>query len=791
MATMLACLSLALPLNAIALLWAAPSPAHASQGEDEGLSRQQRFEQLGRDLQRTFAALRVALAELPRHEFDVGARAEMLGPEPEAHLAFVRDETGWIAYQGMLRGARGTLMDRMGSHLDRALLLAHLLEAAGHEVRLARATLDDEAIAAIADLARAAPPALPRTEQDPQVADRATLEVAQRTGMDPGRLQQELFQAQTDAQRLHETLLERGFEQSEALTTLLGWDDGAEAPDDQAARNGDLPPATRAALADHWWVQVRTDEAWTDLDPVRAEHQVGDRLAGETAATLDLSDVPEADRHRLRIEVIAEKLEDGALERETALSHSVDAAALTGELLIINCHPVGWPADATLIDEAGESDLAQMRDLALRQDEWLPMINIGGDTIERFTIRADGSINRQPARTPTARAFGGAMGALAGARDRGPSTHLTAVTVQFTIESPGREAQRFDRPLMDLVGPSHRAAGKPIELELDEALRLQRSAALLGSKRLLGQSCWVGHTYAVGRTLSGMMENRQALLGAVHSASRDDMRGMARAMQGLRPQPGKLLALAHQRHNLSPHRDRIAIDGLNLLGYVNQPGWGEDGPVLQEGFDIIHNAVTVLPGQDVDARAVRLMQGVLETNLEAALHQTDRPIINTADQFAAAMGRGQNWRAIDDIEALGDAAAAIDADTRIHIEAALAAGHTIILAEAPQADQPLTWWRVDPATGDALGMGPDGRGSALLEHITLKNLAAAMTMIGLLACTPGTVGLADPACCLLLWGMGEAGALGLIAYVGATGPVAAFMAIVVAVLWAAFTDDFC
>src|SRR5205823_9124665 len=96
------------------------------------------------EMERAFKALEAAEKEIPRDTFDPKAIVDKVGRDPVKLFEWVRDKTYWVPYQGCLRGPTGVLMDRLGSSLDRALLLAELLRAAGHQVRLAHAELSKE-----------------------------------------------------------------------------------------------------------------------------------------------------------------------------------------------------------------------------------------------------------------------------------------------------------------------------------------------------------------------------------------------------------------------------------------------------------------------------------------------------------------------------------------------------------------------------------------------------------------------------------------------------------------------
>ena len=67
-----------------------------------------------------------------------------IGPGVDAAFAFVRDEIGFEAYTGSLRGARGTIWSEAGNSLDQASLLIALLRAQGIPARYAHGTLTDE-----------------------------------------------------------------------------------------------------------------------------------------------------------------------------------------------------------------------------------------------------------------------------------------------------------------------------------------------------------------------------------------------------------------------------------------------------------------------------------------------------------------------------------------------------------------------------------------------------------------------------------------------------------------------
>src|SRR6185312_8392181 len=117
----------------------------------------ERLRQARQELDRMFKAVEESDRKLQRDAFDPAAVVQAVGRDPDQLFAWVRDRTMWLPYQGELRGPVGVLLDRGGSSLDRALLLAELLRLSGQTVRLAHAMLPADRASALLARLRTAP----------------------------------------------------------------------------------------------------------------------------------------------------------------------------------------------------------------------------------------------------------------------------------------------------------------------------------------------------------------------------------------------------------------------------------------------------------------------------------------------------------------------------------------------------------------------------------------------------------------------------------------------------------
>lgn len=238
-------------------------------------------------------------------DWDVDAKANALGPGLDPAFEFVRDAIRYEAYAGVLRGAAVTYTTRAGNAVDRALLLARLVERKKIPTRFAIGTLSQ------------------------QQRERLFLRIFDRSGRGAsGQLP-----AATDGNGLHERLFRRATRDYDVVRAALG---------------NRLTPVTKPSRKDildemnpHVWVQADVDGRWTDLDPSFPDCVVGSAV---TAVDRTVTQLPLDLYQRIGVRLVAEHLSNGVIEASTLLEvtrHSVDLIDKPIALLHNEVGPMG------------------------------------------------------------------------------------------------------------------------------------------------------------------------------------------------------------------------------------------------------------------------------------------------------------------------------------------------------------------------------------------------------------------------------------------------------------------
>jgi len=644
-----------------------------------------------RAIDRAAERLQPMRAAVDRAQIEIDALARAYR-DPAALVEFVRDTIAFQPYSGLLKGARGALLTRSGNALDQALLLGAVLEAAGVEVQLVRGRLStaqaDALIRSFATGATRFPPAL-----DSARARQRLGAILRGLDLPDGWTARAL--ALIERQPVEVDYSEAVDDTDAVSEWLLGQIDAGGGDD-----------SIHAGLVDrargYHWIRWRAtpSEPWADAHVAFPSEGPG---PVEVEATLD-GTVKDDLRHFVEIQVIAEAIEDGKrIERPLNRPWRQSTAALVATPVAISMLPAGL---------GGPHDLLAMGD---RIDE-----------VRRFELSIDGQavagpgtvdLNGQvPARGEPEGLSGlaqGLGGALTGGEPDDPAQGpvLSAVFVDYRFESPdGSETVR--RAMLDRLGPAARAAGTIASaLERDDA---KAARALAGERVFMIDVGPTAPALALDRAVVQILDKADAFKTMLQASGGPEDEDLWKGLRLEHINPLGHLALI-ERFGALPGGDEGALGyrpGAGLIELAVHP-LRREAETIHGYVDIVRNPRRVLRLMEDGWRldfAGALRAGVWETRMERALVPAG---MGAAFDTFAAFGNASRTRVLRPGDAIDDVSG--DADFRARLAAELTAGRVVVVPDLPRS--PSGWWRIDPATGQTLGMTSEGRGQAMVEYV--------------------------------------------------------------------------
>ena len=644
-------------------------------------------------------ALEDGVRDAPRDRWDPAYVVALVGRNPDSLYHWVQDNTAWVPYRGTLRGPVGVLMDRQGNSLDRALLLADLLQRAGHSVRLARTVIPyDRAVAMLPEQAARRPGDAHRDLQLAGGTPASIPDVAEGYGLDGKAIGAVLESYDEATGALLSKVEERVASQAERLLSSV---DGLEPAVEWAVR----ADSALAMLRDHWWVQQEMSGSWRDLDLARSDTTAPVPVA-EPVAFVAPANVDTSLQHRVTIRVVTERVTGDRLVEARALEHALRPSELIGRPIVLQFWPTDWQARNSTGGSA-----RSLRLFALEQDQWRASLLIGNEAVAEATL--DASTRSADRATGSLGGLGGAMARALQPPRNGEDSLLTAVSIEYVTHAPGRAPRVLRRTVFDLLGPAVRHAGVAAPA-FDERQRLDRSLSLMMRTEILPVVAQPDAGFVAYLAARSVLANADLLRAVSQPGFGTHAPAMDSLLSSAQPGVGPLYTLAALRH----HANGTAafLDQPAILTRHRYPRADGDSIALADATDIVANELGIALAES-DGFAARVVQGVWDTNLEALLGLAGGPIGNAAAAFDAT----GSWLALtrENREKLSDLALPADALTRIahHVDS----GYTVVVPESPvtlDRRQFTAWWRIQPETGDALGFGENGWGQGSEYSLT-------------------------------------------------------------------------
>lgn len=742
-----------------------PTPATGmpeTPGESSGKPPQEAaYTKVGKRLSRFMAGVDVIDSKIDHSLFEIDALADRLGSDPNVMFHFVRDAIRYEPYSGVLRGALGTLLCRAGNSLDRSLLLSALLQKAGLHTQIAQGQLSPQQALILVN--RVLEPVKPVPQILPSLAELIP-EIGRAMGVDPAKLMQAADEAQKAADKQQQGLESRAEGETNLISALLG----KAGVDAGVITSGDQ---LLAEAGEHYWVQYQDSNGqWVDLDSAFADAEPGKSVV-PAANTFAPDSVPEETYHHIHITMTIRvaQLADGKDGPAT------DTTLLDQELRV---------ADQQDVDIILANQAVPMQDLT-KPGANLPqaiasikgfqtVLQIGDRSITgkyfdlagRVSDKLGGPVGDV---VTNAGGLGGALGGLGGGignasgggAPQGAAGRIVGEWVDYALISPRPKGQspavrNYHRDIVAPVKVNSWSPGAPPETASnklpEDALR----------RRLM----WYSELYPV----SGSMIPGYAGYLQVQSlrAAAANLDSMLKSIYGLLPDqpvtmpPRRPIAstlLASESMYVANKLDggrfpdlRSYFGNAGLISYeTGGMGAAGAGSAFTQGYDIVAYAPRVVAARAAGASStarpqaalLHITQGALATRLEWELMagsltapSGDPHVVNASKVFGVAQQLGVPILVLRPGAGSGQQIATISAADPVKAELAadLSAQQVLVVpSRAVDVDgQPQTaWWRLDPSSGELIGVGPGGRGQAMEEYIkAAENVNLVICILG-------------------------------------------------------------
>jgi hypothetical protein len=380
----------------------------------------------------------------------------------------------------------------------------------------------------------------------------------------------------------------------------------------------------------------------------------------------------------------------------------------------------------------GNDSINKLRAAILSEKEWLPYLIVGSEQIYQSSFSDGGEINRNPEKKSSSGGPGGLtkglFNALAGQeKEESPTKNaeLTAEWIEYEFLSPGHPDVKTRRQIFDLIGPAARSKKDGITISTTESQRIERGMALLGETEILIQACQFSPDYVRYIMAKNLLINRQVLPDLIRQCHTLNIEDLEKISRKIVPQMGLEYSLVLLRKIWSHSSSTIYLDRPNILNYFTKLVWDPKDYILGcSGIDIVSNEVAVFPNIKADPFLEHLRQGVLDTNAEALLmSKLGNVAENTSEIFSRSKDLDIEWIILTNPEDPGWRKVKLSPDIRSRIEKEFENG-CIVLAPnkmiKKNGRELVGWWKIDPLSGNILGIGAEGYGQGPTEYTIIQ-----------------------------------------------------------------------
>ena len=656
-----------------------------------------------------------ALLEIiPTEIFEPKALAETLENNPSKVLEWVINNIGYVAYNGILKGPKGTLMARQGNSLDRAILLQSLMESKGVQTRFVRSRLTPQHRKLLLEVRtnkpadRKAAPLWMHSVSQPGLA--------KKLGIEESELRASIQQVETTASKVTTELQSQSLTLAQRLIKELSLSTPKNSP--------------TVTEKEHTWLQFKTDQGkWKD-----ACCDFGETLPSlftENAKLTYYDNIhkfPSKLFHTLTIRILVTRMQNEKSKTQTALEETFRTARYGHQQISWGFKGI-HSIDNTLLDESHLQDLEGtaigIRESILNENEWTPYINVQNENESRTHQKFDDRGNLTKAGTTAEDAVQESISQTthkaANVFDVGSKptktkrkdTILSGVTVEYVFKQPGSRTIRELRPVFQLT------KDEILNTQSWEASRSKRALALTHCADLYLQSGILPEVFVDWN----LLKITQANSLAIKYIQRISQKGgdLAKIIKAASKTIDKMQSINVGLIQLASNRllqDQY-LPTLNLIASTNRiasvPHSQHSGRAVT-AIDIVRNQTTAMPFSEGDPFTRTLHSGIADTLLEAMILRKSKSGPLAFGAARSFQPSAQKWTQLQRPKG---------PQNDLPFSAVSSDFKNGYLVYADDANNPKNWWRINPKTGEVLGMCISEAGiggQAMSEDISMKQI---------------------------------------------------------------------
>lgn len=693
-----------------------------------------------------YTGLEFAIDQLNHARFDLEVLSNSLSEDPVSIANWVETSIACVPYEGLLKGAQGTLVAGQGNDLDRSVLLARLLINKGYTVRVVGAPVGQALMGDYSEKINAAGSAswVNGQHEKPEANLDGWVEA---TGKSKEEIQQNL---QTALAR------KQAFEKQVGVASKSFADQFNDKVKFKGSGKKQVP-------AKHYWVEYheKGNENWSAISPLYGAELPSELIAAKDESYNNIGEMPSDLKHKVLIRFVVDQLKNGETREQTALEYETETWKLATKQIDFGFNGKHSLDGESAIEQVTTDPLGfavGFRESVLNETDWVPFVQVegGGASIDRkFDVKGELSDASESMGQGNAKAIGNAIsmfGNLGLGGESKPKTvsELTGVRIEFEFFSPGKPLVKETRDIF------HASSADFDGEKLTESARNRRAEALgrqFSGLVLVGKVSPEWNDYI---QLDTFLQTRLLAKYLFRVGDEDPKKlgeSLAKMNKRLSQRETALHALAASRML----EKEVYLGSANLLCVSVHNKFSTDGSdqiSVIKGFDWIKNRVSVNVDDPVKAANIALLNGVRDTVLETVIQQNigQSMLPNAATVQDTGSGFDDYWVAVKELDGFANA------EVERAIQSDLAAGFEVFAAKESKG---LQWWRIDPVTGETLGFAYAGdrvAGVAMTEYqiqLTLIALNTIKCLGGYYACARDKKGLG---CYLCHW-IGAAAAI--------------------------------